>query len=59
MTNLKPYFALCYQALDKIRFLSLTDNSILGESDQAKLEILVRLINFSNNGSRINPPRSV
>lgn len=29
------------QALDKIRFLSLTDPSILGEGDAAKLEIKV------------------
>ena len=30
------------QALDKIRFLSLTDNSLLGEGDNAHLEIRVR-----------------
>jgi hypothetical protein len=29
-------------ALDKIRFLSLTDKSVLGEGDAAKLEIKVR-----------------
>lgn len=34
----------CYifQAIDKIRFLSLTDKEILGEGDTAKLEIQVR-----------------
>lgn len=30
-----------FQALDKIRFLSLTDKEILGEGDDAKLEIQV------------------
>ncbi|KAK9740016.1 hypothetical protein RND81_03G004700 [Saponaria officinalis] len=30
-------------ALDKIRFLSLTDKGVLGEGDQAKLEILIKL----------------
>ncbi|KAK9748569.1 hypothetical protein RND81_02G067400 [Saponaria officinalis] len=30
-------------ALDKIRFLALTDKSLLGEGDQAKLEILIKL----------------
>lgn len=30
-----------YQALDKIRFLSLTDKEILGEGDNTKLEIQV------------------
>ncbi|KAL5986029.1 heat shock protein 90 [Asimina triloba] len=30
-------------ALDKIRFLSLTDKEILGEGDTAKLEILIKL----------------
>ncbi|KAL9238153.1 hypothetical protein vseg_012619 [Gypsophila vaccaria] len=30
-------------ALDKIRFLSLTDKPVLGEADQAKLEILIKL----------------
>jgi len=30
------------QALDKIRFLSLTDPSLLGEGDQAQLDIRVR-----------------
>ena len=29
------------QALDKIRFLSLTDKEILGEGDNTKLEIQV------------------
>ena len=29
------------QALDKIRFLSLTDKDILGEGDNTKLEIQV------------------
>lgn len=29
------------QALDKIRFLSLTDKEILGEGDDTKLEIQV------------------
>ena len=32
-------------ALDKIRFLSLTDPSVLGEGDQAKLEILYLELN--------------
>ncbi|KAG5552072.1 hypothetical protein RHGRI_010231 [Rhododendron griersonianum] len=37
-----------FQALDKIRFLSLTDKEILGEGDDAKLEIqLMVLIVFS------------
>ncbi|KAL9244033.1 hypothetical protein vseg_017850 [Gypsophila vaccaria] len=30
-------------ALDKIRFLALTDKNLLGEGDQAKLEILIKL----------------
>jgi HSP90 family molecular chaperone len=30
-------------ALDKIRFLSLTDPSVLGEGDAAKLEIQISL----------------
>ncbi|ONK71388.1 uncharacterized protein A4U43_C04F8030 [Asparagus officinalis] len=30
-------------ALDKIRFLSLTDKEILGEGDNAKLEIMIKL----------------
>lgn len=30
------------QALDKIRFLALTDDSVLGEGDDVKLEIYVR-----------------
>lgn len=30
-------------ALDKIRFLSLTDKGVLGEGDTAKLEILIKL----------------
>eukprot|EP01018_Ginkgo_biloba_P030515 Gb_35163 [translate_table: standard] len=30
-------------ALDKIRFLSLTDKNVLGEGDNAKLEILIKL----------------
>ena len=30
-----------FQALDKIRFLSLTDKEVLGEGDTAKLEIQV------------------
>lgn len=30
-----------FQALDKIRFLSLTDKEILGEGDNTKLEIEV------------------
>lgn len=32
------------QALDKIRFLSLTDKEILGEGDDAKLEIQVSFV---------------
>ena len=32
----------CLQALDKIRFLSLTDKEVLGEGDTAKLEIQVQ-----------------
>ncbi|KAJ8439823.1 hypothetical protein Cgig2_029083 [Carnegiea gigantea] len=31
------------EALDKIRFLSLTDKGVLGEGDTAKLEILIKL----------------
>jgi heat shock protein beta len=30
------------QALDKIRFLSLTDKTVLGEGNDAKLDIHVR-----------------
>lgn len=30
-----------FQALDKIRFLALTDKDVLGEGDTAKLEIQV------------------
>ena len=30
-----------FQALDKIRFLSLTDKEVLGEGDNAKLDIQV------------------
>ncbi|KAH9625878.1 hypothetical protein KSS87_016509, partial [Heliosperma pusillum] len=30
-------------ALDKIRFLALTDKGVLGEGDEAKLEILIKL----------------
>jgi hypothetical protein len=30
------------QALDKIRFLSLTDKTVLGEGDESKLDIHVR-----------------
>lgn len=36
---------LYFQALDKIRFLSLTDKEILGEGDDATLEIQVTIIN--------------
>lgn len=36
------------QALDKIRFLALTDKEVLGEGDTAKLEIQVSYI-FLNN----------
>lgn len=32
------------QACDKIRFLSLTDQTLLGEGEQANLEIRVRLL---------------
>ncbi len=32
----------CVQALDKIRFLSLTDKTVLGEGDESKLGIHVR-----------------
>lgn len=35
-----------YQALDKIRFLSLTDKEVLGGGDDAKLEIQVSLKHF-------------
>lgn len=38
--NANP-FTLIFQALDKIRFLSLTDKEILGEGDNTKLEIQV------------------
>jgi len=31
-----------HQALDKIRFLSLTDADMLGEGEQAELDIRVR-----------------
>lgn len=41
MTPLSTF--LNVQALDKIRFLSLTDQSLLGEGDDAKLDIHVRL----------------
>ncbi|CAA2958316.1 endoplasmin homolog [Olea europaea subsp. europaea] len=34
---------LVTQALDKIRFLSLTDKEVLGEGDNAKLEIQIKL----------------
>lgn len=37
-------FFLIMQALDKIRFLSLTDQSLLGEGDDAKLDIHVRFL---------------
>ena len=30
---------MCPQALDKVRFLSLTDSEILGSGDTAKLEM--------------------
>lgn len=33
-----------FQALDKIRFLALTDKEILGEADNSKLEIQVSSI---------------
>lgn len=36
------------QALDKIRFLSLTDKEVLGEGDNTKLEIQVGLKPFPN-----------
>lgn len=39
---------LLIQALDKIRFLSLTDKEILGEGDDTKLEIQVGLKPFPN-----------
>jgi heat shock protein beta len=35
-------------ALDKIRFLSLTDSSLLGEGEQAKLEIKIKLDKENN-----------
>lgn len=38
------YYWLLKQALDKIRFLSLTNKEILGEGDNTKLEILVRRV---------------
>jgi heat shock protein beta len=34
--------------LDKIRFLSLTDSSLLGEGDQAKLDIKIKLDKETN-----------
>ena len=37
------------QALDKIRFLALTDPSQLGEGDDAKLEIHVSWLNHSSS----------
>lgn len=36
-----------WQALDKIRFLALTDKEVLGEGDDAKLEILVSFVAYS------------
>lgn len=39
---------LTFQALDKIRFLALTDKDVLGEGATAKLEIQVSYI-FLNN----------
>ncbi|KAK2451147.1 Chaperone protein htpG family protein [Trifolium repens] len=36
---------LCYYALDNIRFLSLTNKEILGEGDNTKLEIQIKLDN--------------
>lgn len=36
------------QALDKIRFLALTDSSLLGDGDQAKLEIKIKLDKENN-----------
>jgi hypothetical protein len=38
----------CVQALDKIRFLSLTDKSVLGEGDESKLDIHVRHLRATN-----------
>ena len=37
---------ICYfdQALDKIRFLALTDKDVLGEGDDTKLDIKVLII---------------
>jgi heat shock protein beta len=35
-------------ALDKIRFLSLTDKSVLGEGDESKLDIHVRHLGANN-----------
>ncbi|KAH7567120.1 hypothetical protein JRO89_XS07G0020300 [Xanthoceras sorbifolium] len=37
------FFLFEFQALDKIRFLSLTDKEVLGEGDNAKLEIQIKL----------------
>ena len=39
-------FVTFLQALDKIRFLALTDKDVLGEGDNAKLEIQVSYIFF-------------
>ncbi|KAJ4960512.1 hypothetical protein NE237_020422 [Protea cynaroides] len=36
-------FTVLDQALDKIRFLSLTEKEVLGEGDNTKLEILIKL----------------
>ena len=37
-------FEQILQAIDKIRFLSLTDKEILGEGDNTKLEIQVSYV---------------
>lgn len=34
--------------MDKIRFLSLTDSSLLGDGDQAKLDIKIKLDKENN-----------
>lgn len=39
-----------FQALDKIRFLALTDKEVLGEGDNTKLDIQVSCVNCINAG---------
>ena len=43
-------------ALDKIRFLSLTEPSLLGEDETAKLEIKIHLDKVGGSGPAPPPP---